>query len=63
MRSVRALEELHGALMFLGCLARAKGTQVSSLAGLLIFLSRIQPIFPGFQFPNHAYNDAIALPD
>src|SRR5215468_6784405 len=59
---VRALEELHGALVFLSFLTRPKSPQISTLPGLRIYLSRIQPVFSGSQFSDHAYCAAIALP-
>ena len=48
------LEVLNGAFVLLRpslCIERA---EISSLARLRIFLARIQPILPGFQFPDHA---------
>ena len=39
-----SLEKLHGALMFLGLLARIECAQVAALAGLRVFLARVKPI-------------------
>jgi hypothetical protein len=38
------LEKLHGALMFLSLLARIECAQVAALAGLRVFLTRVEPI-------------------
>ena len=39
------LEKLYGALMFLGRLARIECAQVAALAGLRVYLARVEPIF------------------
>src|SRR5579864_9431940 len=48
-----AFEVLHRALMGFGLVERRKSSQVAALAGLRIFLARIQTISAGFQFANH----------
>ena len=40
-----ALKELHGTLVFFGCLERAECSQIPALAGFRIFLSGIKPVF------------------
>jgi hypothetical protein len=47
------LEILNRAFMFLRRSLAAEGAKVFSFARSRIFLARIQPIFAGFQFPNH----------
>jgi hypothetical protein len=39
-----ALEKLHGALMFLSLLTLVKRAQIAALAGLRVFLARVEPI-------------------
>src|SRR2546430_11361504 len=53
------LKELHGPFMLLRRCQRWKRSQIPPLARLRILLSRIQPILPRNQFPNHAKEDAI----
>jgi hypothetical protein len=48
-----ALEELHLAFVLLRRLPCLEGSEITALSGLGISLSRIEPIFTGFQFPNH----------
>ncbi len=48
------LEVLNGAFVFLCLCFRRERAEISSLLGFRIFLARIQPILPGFQFPDHA---------
>jgi hypothetical protein len=43
-RLCAALEKLHGALMFLGLLTRVERAKIAALAGLLVFLERVEPI-------------------
>jgi hypothetical protein len=47
------LEKLDGALMPLGGGAARERAQIPSLAATRILLSRVQPVFPGWQFSNH----------
>jgi hypothetical protein len=49
----RPLEILHRPLMLFGRGAARKGSQVPSPPSLGNFLSRIQPVFSGFEFANH----------
>ena len=39
-----ALEKLHGALMFLGLLTSVERAQIAALAGLRVFLERVEPV-------------------
>ena len=48
------LEVLNGSFVFLCLCFRRERAEISSLAGFGIFPARIQPILPGFQFPDHA---------
>jgi len=48
-----AFEVLHRALVGFGLLAGRERAQVTPLAGLSIFLARIQPIFPRGQLAYH----------
>jgi hypothetical protein len=43
-----ALEVLDSALVFFGLLSRTESPEVPALAGLRVFLSRIQPVLAGF---------------
>ena len=47
------LEELDGALMFLGRRSAAKRPQIPPFPGSRIDAARIQPILPGLQLANH----------
>jgi len=47
------LEKLHFALVLYGFLTSPKRAQIATFSGLGIPLSRIEPVFAGFQFPNH----------
>ena len=49
-----SLEILNGSFVFLCLCFRRERAEVSSLPGFRILLARIQPILPGFQFPDHA---------
>ena len=40
--------------MSLSCLAAVERSQIATFASLRIFLSRVQPVFSGFQFTYHA---------
>src|SRR6266849_4701283 len=55
------LEVLHGTLVPFGGRAAGERPQVAALAGLRVFLSRVQPVFPRFQLPNHPFNAAGTL--
>jgi hypothetical protein len=48
-----AFEILHRALMGFGLLNRRKSSQVAALAGLRIFLARIQTVLARLQLANH----------
>ena len=47
------LEILNRAFVFLRCSLCIERAKVSAFSRLRIFLARIQPIFTGFQFPDH----------
>jgi hypothetical protein len=47
------LKKLHRTLMFFSRSAGIKCPKVLSLAGLGIFLARVQPVFARLQFPYH----------
>ena len=47
------LEELHGFLMLLCRRARLERAEVTALAGLGIFLARIEPVFAGGELSDH----------
>jgi hypothetical protein len=49
-----ALEVLDSTLVFFSLLSRTEGPKVLAPSGLRVFLSRIQPVLAGTQFPNHA---------
>jgi hypothetical protein len=53
VRPLRALEELHLALMLHRGSARLERSQIAPPAGLGVFLPRIQPILARCQFANH----------
>src|SRR5207245_8903963 len=55
------LEVLHGAIVPFGGRAAGERPQVATLTGLWVFLSRVQPVFPRFQLPNHSFNAAGTL--
>ena len=59
---MRSLEELYGALMLFGCLARVERTQVSALSGLGIQFLGIQTVFPGLEFSDHTPEGAGIVP-
>jgi hypothetical protein len=46
------LEELHGALMLLGCGTRCESAEIPSAAGFRILLARIEPVMARFQLPD-----------
>ena len=48
-----ALEELDCALVLFGGRAAAESAEVPPAAGLRILLARVEPVLPGFQFPDH----------
>jgi hypothetical protein len=48
-----ALEELYLAFVLFRLLPRLEGSEIAALAGLRISLSGVEPVFTGFQFPNH----------
>lgn len=48
-----ALEELHGALVFLRRCARLEGAEVAALAAFRIFLARVEAVLARRQFSNH----------
>ncbi len=49
-----AFKVLHCFLVFLRRSFCPKGAEISSLTRLRIFLAGIQPVFAGFQLPDHA---------
>ena len=51
--SLVALEKLHCAFVVFRFGPGLKGSKIAALAGLGISLSRIEPVFAGFQLPNH----------
>jgi hypothetical protein len=51
------LEILDRAFVFLHCSLAIEGAEIFSFARSRIFLTGIQPILAGFQFPNH--NDSL----
>jgi hypothetical protein len=53
-RSLIPLEILNGAFVFLRCGLCLERAEISSFARLWIFLTGIQPVFAGFQLPDHA---------
>ena len=48
-----AFEKLDGSLVLLGGGSTFKRSEISALARFGIFLSRVEPIFSGFQLPDH----------
>src|SRR5262245_51716049 len=52
-RLAPSLEELHGPLVPLGCLAGSKGPEIAAFAGPPLDLPGIEPILAGLQFSNH----------
>jgi len=57
-----ALEVLDSAFVFFGLLSRTESPEVLTPSGLRVFLSRIQPVLAGFQFPYHGFFGATELP-
>jgi len=53
LRSVRSLEELHGALVLFRRLTRAERSQISALAGFWIRFPGIEAIVAGLEFSDH----------
>ncbi len=53
VQNLTPLEILNGAFVFLCRSLCLEGAEISSLTRLWIFLARIQPIFAGFQLPDH----------
>jgi len=51
------LEILNRAFVFLRCVLAVERAEIFSLARSRIFLTGIQPILPGLQFPD--YNDSL----
>ncbi|MBI4970514.1 MAG: hypothetical protein HZC17_01550 [Candidatus Omnitrophica bacterium] len=49
------LEELHSALVFLGCGTRVEGAQIAPFAGFGVFAAGIKPIFASRKFSNHVW--------
>ena len=52
-----ALEELDRSFVLLGRRTRAEGAEVLAFAGLRVLLTRVEPILPRFQLPDHASLD------
>jgi hypothetical protein len=48
------LEILNFAFVLFGRRAVVEGAEISTFAGAGIALARVKPVFPCFQFPNHA---------
>ena len=48
------LKILNRSLVFLSCRLCIEGSQIPVLPCLRVFLPRIQPIFSGLEFPDHA---------
>ena len=59
---MRPLEELHRALVFFGCLARAERAQISTLAGLGVGFPGVETVVTGFEFPDHTRKRAGIVP-
>lgn len=47
------LEELDFPLVLFRCLACPERTQVASPAGFRVYLSGVEAVFAGFEFPDH----------
>ena len=56
------LEELHGALVLLSCLASGKGAEVTLASSFWVFLPRIEAVLTGAEFSNHGFGQARTLP-
>jgi hypothetical protein len=56
-----ALEILNRAFVFLRSSLCIERSEISSFPGLRIFLSRVQPILAGFQFPDHVDSSALRM--
>ena len=50
-----AFKVLHCLLVFLCRSLSLEGAEISSLTGVRIFLAGIQPVFAGFQLPDHCF--------
>ena len=48
------LEILHRAFVLFGRRARLEGAEIAALAGLRVRLARIEPVFAGSEFADHA---------
>jgi hypothetical protein len=57
-----ALEVLHGALVFLGRLARSERAEVFAFAGCGVQFPGVETVFAGFQFADHAREIAGIVP-
>ena len=53
-RRLMPLKVLNCSLVFPGCGLRLERSQIPALSSSRIFLPRIQPIFTGLEFPDHA---------
>jgi hypothetical protein len=53
-RDLMPLKVLNRLLVFPGCRLCLERAQIPTLSSFRIFLSRIQPIFAGLEFPDHA---------
>ena len=51
--SLMVLEILNRAFVFLRCSFAVERAEIFSFSRSQIFVAGIQPILPGFQFPNH----------
>jgi hypothetical protein len=51
--SLMVLEILNRAFVFLRCSFAVERAEIFSFSRFRSFLAGIQPILPGFQFPNH----------
>jgi hypothetical protein len=49
------LKVLNRSLVFLGCRFCLERSQIPALSRFWIFLLRVQPIFAGLEFPDHAF--------
>src|SRR5687767_7721841 len=52
-RGLVVLEVLHRSVVLLGFTAGGEGAEVAALAGFWIDLAGVEPIFAGFELPNH----------
>jgi hypothetical protein len=48
-----AFKVLNGLLVLLGLGARWESAKIAAFAGSRIYLSRIEPVLPGFEFADH----------